>query len=387
MVEGRDVNKGEAILKYGMIGGGSGSFIGDVHRKAAQFDGKAKLVSGCFSRDYDNTLRTGRELNIEEDRPYSDYNKMAEKETDLDFVAIVSPNNTHYGIAKAFMEKGVPVICEKPMTCTLGEAEELAAIAGEKDLVSCITYTYSGYPMVKHARGLISRGEIGKIQMVMAEYPQEWLATPIENTGQKQAEWRTDPKQSGISNCVGDIGTHIENTVSYMTGLKIQSLCAKLDTFVKGRPLDDNAQIMLKYENGASGVYWCSQIAIGYDNGLRIRIFGTKGTIEWAQEDPNYLRVSSLDNPTAILSRGRDELYPQAEKFVRIPSGHPEGYYEAFANIYSSFCQALIKKKGGEYLTEDDLDFPKVEDGVDGVRFITRAVESSKKGAVWIKYL
>jgi predicted dehydrogenase len=240
--------------------------------------------------------------------------------------------------------------------------------------------------MVKQAREMIRRGDIGDIRVVMGEYPQDWLATALEKEGSRQAGWRTDPAQTGISNCVGDIGSHIENTLSYVTGLEIKELCASLDIFVKGRTLDDNASIMLRFANGATGVYWCSQVAIGHENGLSFRVFGTKGSIEWVQENPNYLHVAMLGKPIEIYGRGNGYLTEVAAKTGRIPSGHPEGYYEAFSNLYRNFEAALLKKKAGEKLTDADLDFPNVHAGVHGVRFITRCVESSKKGAVWTKF-
>jgi predicted dehydrogenase len=240
--------------------------------------------------------------------------------------------------------------------------------------------------MVKHMREMIAAGELGAIRFVAAEYPQDWLATPLEKTGQKQAAWRTDPKRAGISNCIGDIGSHIENMVATLTDLEIESLCARLDIFGEGRVLDDNASIMLDYRGGAKGLYWSSQIAVGHDNGLRVRIYGTKASLEWLQEDPNYCTVGSIDKPTARLSRGRDKLYPRAQALSRIPSGHPEGYFEAFANIYSAYISALGKRISGERLTKDDLDFPNLEDGIRGVRYIEKCVESSSKGAVWVRF-
>lgn len=388
MIEGKEGKSNNTVVTYGMVGGGAGAFIGDVHRKAAGFDRKAILVAACFSRDYRNTQATGKDLGLNPDRLYSNFKEMAEKEgsrTDkIDFVSIVTPNYTHYETAKAFLENGINVVCDKPLCFEVKEAEELAELAERKGLLFCVTYTYSGYPMVKQAREMIKRGDIGEIRVVMGEYPQDWLATTIEKDGQKQASWRTDPKQAGISNCVGDIGSHIENTVSYITGLKIQSLCANLDIFGEGRTLDDNAEILVKYTNGATGVYWSSQVAIGYDNGLKVRIFGTKGSIEWEQENPNHLKVAYLGKPVQTLSRGGGYLYPGVSKLVRIPAGHPEGYYEAFANIYSAFTDALLKKKAGKQLTGEVLDFPNVKDGISGVKFINKCVESSKKGAVWV---
>ncbi|MCP4399631.1 MAG: Gfo/Idh/MocA family oxidoreductase [bacterium] len=389
MIEGSTTGKAALTLTYGMVGGGQGAFIGDVHRKAINLDRRSHLAAGCFSRDYQNTLDTGASLGLAEDRLYKSFEEMAEaegkREDKIDFVVIVTPNISHFPIAKAFLEQGIHVVCDKPLTLELEDAEELTQLAKDKDLFFCVTYTYTGYPMVKHAREMVKNGDIGDIRFVNAEYPQEWLATPIEAEGQKQASWRTDPALTGKSCCVGDIGSHVENLAAYITGLKIKSLCARLDTFVEGRVLDDNATIMVEYANGAKGLYWSSQIAIGHDNALKIRIFGTKGTIAWGQEDPNYLHVTHLGKPAEKLSRGRDELHAHAGGYPRIPAGHPEGYFEAFANIYLTFANALLKKKIGETLTENDLDFPTVEAGTDGVKFIGKCVESSQQGAVWLE--
>lgn len=388
MIEGKGVGQGGGVLRYGMVGGGPGAFIGEVHRKAINLDGKAVLVAGCFSRNYANTLARGKELGLDEDRLYRTFEEMAEREAAredrIDFVVIVTPNNTHYAAAKAFLTHGLNVVCDKPLTWTVAEAEELARLAKEKDLLFGVTYTYSGYPMVKHAREMVRRGDLGEIRVVMGEYPQDWLATEVEKTGQRQAAWRTDPKQSGVSNCVGDIGSHIENTVAQITGLKLKSLCANLDVFGKDRVLDDNAEILVKFDNGATGVYWSSQVAIGHDNGLRVRVYGTKGSLEFVQEDPNHLKVAFLGGPVQTLTRGAGYLYPRAAALSRIPTGHPEGYFEALANLYSTYATALAKKKAGEPLTADDLDFPNAEDGLAGVKFINKAVESSKKGGVWV---
>lgn len=376
-------------LSFGMVGGGSGSLIGEVHRKAASFDRKAKLVSGCFSRNYDNTLSTGKKLSLDSGRLYKNFEEMIKneeaREDKIDFVIIVTPNNSHFEIAKAFIEKGINVVCDKPLTLKVEEAEELVKLTKKRDLLCCVTYTYSGYPMVKHAREIIAKGEIGKIRMVMGEYLQEWLATLVEKKEKnKQASWRTDPKYSGKSNCVADIGCHIENIVSYVTGLEIDSLCANLDIFVEGRALDDNAEILVKYTSGARGIYWCSQVAIGHNNGLKIRVLGEKGSIEWQQEKPDYLEVAFHGKPIQILSRGRDNLYPSALRVSRLPGGHPEGLYEAFANIYLNFCDSLLAKKAGKpYQNQKEFDFPIFEDGARGVKFINLCVESSQRGAIW----
>ena len=390
MIEGGNSGASMGRLRYGMVGGGPGAFIGEVHRKAIGLDGNAELVAGCFSKSHDKTLQTGRLLGLDDSRLYRDIETMAERESNredgIDFVVIVTPNAQHFAVAKTFLSRDIDVVCDKPLTFEVAEAEELSALARKKRLLFCVTYTYTGYPAVKQAREMVRRGDIGDIRFVNAEYPQEWLATPVELTGQKQAAWRSDPLQSGKSNCVGDIGSHIENIVSYVTGLKIESLCARLDMLVPGRALDDNASIMLNYKGGSKGLYWTSQVAVGYDNGLKFRIFGSTGSIQWSQENPNYLIVSKLGQPTATLSRGRDGFYPQAQSYSRIPSGHPEGYFEAFANLYKSFIAALTKRKAGDALSESDLDFPGVEDGISGVKFINKCVESSSKGAVWLDF-
>ena len=389
MVAGTQLETTKTLLNYGMVGGGEGAFIGEVHRKCITFDGKAALACGCFSSDPENTFRTGKSLGLDEDRLYGSYEDMAiaegQREDKIDFVVIVTPNFTHYAIAKAFLENGINVVCDKPFTITSEEGKELEEIAEKNGLSICITYTYTGYPTAKQARAMIANGEIGDIRFVKAEYAQDWLATLLEETDHKQAGWRANPEKSGASNCVGDIGSHVENMVSYMTGLRIEKLSARMDILVEGRKLDDNASIMLEYEGGAKGLYWCSQIAVGCDNCLKVRIFGTKGSIEWEQENPNYLRVGSLEQPTQIISRGRDGFYPGAESFSRIPPGHPEGYFEAFANVYKSFIGYLAKKKTGEKISPEDLDFPTVQMGVDGVKFIEKCVESSRDEAAWVK--
>ena len=305
------------------------------------------------------------------------------REDKLDFVSIVAQNNFHYECAKAFLKQGFNVVCEKPLTFEVAQAVELKKLAEDKKLLFCVMYSYSGYPLIKQARKLVSEGMIGDILMVMGEYPQDWLITEIEKEDQKQAAWRTDPKQAGVSNCTGDIGSHIEHMVSYIIGLKIHSLCAKLDIIDEGRKLDTNSSIMLKYSNGATGVYWSSQIAIGNDNGLKVRIYGTKGAIEWSQEEPNVLKVTYAGEPVQLLSRSHSYLYSEAGS--RIPSGHTEGYYEAFANIYSKFADALLMKKEGLELLESDFDFPDVNAGIEGVKFVNSAVKSSEAGAVWVK--
>jgi predicted dehydrogenase len=373
-----------------MIGGGQGAFIGDVHRKSIALDGLAEIAAGCFSRSAENTMATGKALGVAPDRCYKTFEEMAEGEAKrpdkIDFVVIVTPNNAHFAAAKAFLSRGIHVVCDKPLVWEVSQAQELAELAKKNKLLFGVTYSYTGYPAVKQVREMIRKGEIGELRFVNAEYPQEWLATPAEKEGNKQAQWRADPAISGKSNCVGDIGSHIENMVAYMTGLKIKSLCAKLDKIVEGRILDDNASIMVEYEGGAKGLYWSSQIAVGYDNALRVRIFGSKGTIQWSQEIPNYIEIFKIGQPKESWSRGRDGFYPHAQSYSRIPSGHPEGYFEALANIYKTYISALSKLKAGQVPGDADMDFPGVEMGIDGVKFINKCVESSAKGAVWVNF-
>ena len=390
MIEQSADAKAGIRLKYGMVGGGQGAFIGDVHRKSIALDGLAEIAAGCFSRSVENTLASGKALGLSPDRCYKTFEEMADAEAKrpdtIDFVVIVTPNKAHFSAAKAFLSRGIHVVCDKPLTWEVAEARELAGLAQKNNLLFGVTYSYTGYPAVKQIRQMLRAGEIGEIRFVNAEYPQEWLATPAEKGDNKQAKWRTDPNISGKSNCVGDIGSHVENMVSYMTGLKIKSLCARLDKIVEGRVLDDNASIMLEYSGGAKGLYWSSQIAVGYDNALRVRIFGSKGTIQWSQEIPNYIEVFKMGQPNETWSRGRESFYPHAQGYSRIPSGHPEGYFEALGNIYKTYIGALAKLKAGQTPGEADLDFPNAEMGIDGVTFINKCVESSSKGAVWVNY-
>jgi len=377
-------------VTYGMVGGGRGAFIGAVHRKAIAMDGLARLAAGCFSTDYANTRETGAALGLSGDRLYRNYRQMiraeAKRPDPIDFLVIVTPNVSHAPIATLALEHGIHVMCDKPLATTLADAQALGKLARRAKRLFGVTYTYSGYPVVRHMRELVAAGELGEIRFVAAEYPQDWLATPLERTGQKQAAWRMDPKQSGGSNCVGDIGSHIEHLVSHVTGLEIRSLLARLDRFGPGRALDDNASILVEYKGGAKGLYWSSQIAVGHDNGLRLRVYGTKASLAWAQEDPNYCQVAYLGKPTVRLSRGRDPLAPAAAPLSRLPAGHPEGYFEAFANIYAAFIAAIQKLKAGRRLTKADLDFPDVADGIRGVRFVERAVASSRAGAKWVRF-
>jgi predicted dehydrogenase len=387
-IESKDKASIGKRLNYGMVGGGIGAFIGEVHRNAIALNGDCNLAAGVFSSDKDKNIESGTGLGLDKERIYSDYKEMAKREAErkdgIRFVSIVTPNSTHYDIASAFLKKGINVVCEKPLTTTLEDALSLKKLKQENDCLFAVTYTYTGHVMAKEARQIVRRGDIGKIRVVMGEYPQDWLVDTIERQGQKQAAWRTDPKQSGASNCVGDIGSHIENLVSYITGLKIKRLIANLDILGKGRKLDNNAQIILKYDNGASGSYWCSQVAIGYDNALKVRIFGTEGTIEFEQENCNYLKVIKKGNPPQIYSRGCGYMSDKASGFSRIPPGHPEGLHEAFANIYASFTDDMRKKMSGEKVDESNAEYPTLDMGIDGVRFVEKCVESMEKKSTWV---
>lgn len=388
-IEASATQKKSRILNYGMVGGGPGAFIGDVHRRANALEGKCKIVAGSFSDVEWEIHEMGDQLGLDKQRVYLTYQEMAQKEAaredGIDFVSIVTPNFLHYGVAKAFLEKGISVVCEKPLTVDLQQAMELKEIAASNDCLFAVTYTYTGHVMAKEAREVVQSGQIGDIRIVMAEYPQDWLVDTIEKEGQRQAAWRTDPKQAGKSNCVGDIGSHTENMVSFITGLKIKKLVANMDIFGDGRLLDNNAQIIVKYDNGASGSYWCSQVAIGYDNALKVRVFGTKGTVEFDQESCNYLKVTLKGQPTQVYSRGCGYVSEAAAAYSRVPAGHPEGFYEAYANIYSSFADALVKKLSGEKVDEEKAGYPTIDMGIDSVRFVSKCVESMDKGSVWVE--
>jgi len=368
-----------------MVGDGVGAFIGDVHRKAVLTDGFSVFTAGCFSRDYSNNLETGKKLGISEDRLYKNYFEMAEKEgkreDKIDYVIIVTPNSNHYSIARIFLENGIHVACDKPVTITSDESKELKNIVLEKNLLFLVTYSNIGYPMIKQARKMVLNGEIGEIRMVMAEYAQGWIPPKIESANGQKKIWRFDPKTQGKAGVIGDIGCHIENLVSYVTGLSILSICAKLDVFGRGFELDNNASIMVKYENGASGVYWCSQIALGSKNALRLRIFGEKGSIEWEQENPEMLKIAMRGKPLSILFKGDDKT----DVISRLPGGHPEGTYEAFANIYRDFGKALMCKKELRNQKKIYSDFPSIDEGIQGVRFIEKCVESQNLGSKWIE--
>ena len=388
MIEGSTVISSKRQITYAMVGGGPGAFIGDVHRLAIRMDNRARLVSGVFSSNAAKSKEFGVSLGLQPDRLYDNFEHMvkleSEREDKVDFVVIVTPNASHYPIAKACLEHHFHVVCDKPLTLNAEQAIELSELAKKNHLLFCVTYTYTGYPVVKHITQIIKDGTIGDLRFVNAEYPQEWLATRSEDEGNRQAAWRTNPELSGSSNCVGDIGSHIENLVATTTGLKIKRVSARLDCFVENRVLDDNATIMIEYESGAKGLYWSSQIAVGSDNGLRVRIYGSKGSVTWAQEDPDHFILSLLGEPTRLYSRGRDEFVPQSQKYSRLPAGHPEGVFEAFANIYQAFISTLETFLEGGNIVTDNLEFPTVEQGVDGVKFIEACVASSSQDSKWI---
>ena len=374
-----------------MIGGGRGAFIGAVHRIAAIMDGKAELVAGAFSSDAARSKASGADLFLHPSRVYGSYQEMAKAEAKkpaaerLDFVVIVTPNHQHFPPAKLFLESGFNVVLDKPATFNLAEAKLLRTVVKKSRKVLVLTHNYTGNVMVKQARELVQNGTVGPIRKIVVEYPQGWLSTFLEKTGQKQAGWRTDPKRSGAAGCMGDIGTHAENLARYITGLHIESLCADLTTFVKGRKLDDDGNVLVRYQGGAKGVLHSSQISIGDENMLNIRVYGTKAGLEWRQEFPNELVVKFADQPRQIWRRGNGYLSPRVGQFTRIPAGHPEGYLEAFANIYLEAFRAIAAEVEGKRPPKD-LDFPTIDDGVEGMAFIETVVKSSKRGAMWLKF-
>ena len=376
-----------AKLRYGMVGGGPGAFIGDAHRKAISLDGTAELVAGCFSRTPEKTKEQGKALGLDPERCYANYKEMAAaepaREDGIDFVVIVTPNNTHYEIAKAFLEAGIHVACDKPLVTTAEEAEELKRLADEKGLLFMVTYTYTGHVTMKYMRDLVKNGEIGTIRTVMAEYPQGWLYNE-NDWGGKQGEWRCDPAQSGRVNCLGDLGTHVENAVATVTGLKIKRVLAKMDVVVPGRKLDDNDQILVEYEGGATGINWTSQFAIGCDNSLRLRIYGSKGTLLWFQETPEEVTLIREDGIARTIKRGYGAVTPDAAKYGRLPSGHTEGWLEAMGNLYDSFGACVLAKKEDRF-TPDLIDYPTIEEGVAGLKYVEACLKSSENGNVWVE--
>jgi predicted dehydrogenase len=377
-------------LKMGMVGGGSGALIGAVHRAGALVDGEVEFVAGALSSSEEKSLASGRNLGLPDERNYGSWERMLEGELALpeeervDFVSIVTPNHLHYPIARAFAEAGFNVVLDKPMVHTSEQAEDLVHVVEGSGVVFAVTYNYTGYPMVKQARHMVRNGDLGEIRKVIVEYSQGWLATNLEEAGAKQAEWRTDPARSGIAGAMGDIGSHAENLVATITGLEIAEICADLTTFVPGRRLDDDGNLLIRYESGAKGVLIASQVSAGEENDLRVRIYGSEGGLEWRQEEPNHLRFKPAEAPEQVLRRGNDYLCEEAKRASRLPPGHPEAFIEAFANVYVAVATTIRARQGG--FGPDGLDeFPTVYDGARGVHFIEKTVESSRSAEKWLE--
>ena len=371
-------------IRLGIVGGGIGAFVGSIHRIAARLDDRYELLAGALSSEPKRAADSAAELGIDPRRSYASFEQMAKKEGKLkhgiEAVAIVTPNHLHCAVAQAFLEAGIHVICDKPLSSSLEDAEQIEKIVEGSGLIFAITYNYSGYPMVRHAREMVAAGKLGNIRIIQVEYAQDWLATNIEAEGQKQAVWRTDPARAGTGGSIGDIGTHAFHLAEFISGLEAKSLLADLDTFVAGRSLDDNANILLHYSNGAKGMLWSSQVASGQENALRIRLFGDKGGLEWDQEDPNYLQYRPLQETRQILTRGGPGVGEMAARATRIPAGHPEGFLEGFANLYRDIADMIEASRTGKSLT---TLVPDVTDGVKGVRFVEKAVSSNAAGSIW----
>jgi len=385
----------ERKLRMGMVGGGPGAFIGEVHRKAARMDGQIELVAGAFDISPPKSLQMGKELFLNTRRVYSTYQDMINGELSLpqdrriDFVSITTPNNWHFPIARDFLKAGFHIMCEKPMTFIVKEAKELDKIVKKSGKVFGLMHNYTGYPMVKLAKDMVKQGDLGKIRKVIVQYPQGWLATAVEKTGQQQASWRTDPKQSGASGCMGDIGTHAENLAEYVSGLKITEICADLTTFVKDRKLEDDGNCLLKFNNGAKGILHASQISIGHENDLAIWIYGEKASIEWHQENPNYLYFKVINGPVQVWQRGNPYIGAKsaaAARGTRLPFGHPEAFLEAFANNYVNFADTIRASMEGRKPDALALDFPGVREGLRGMLFIDTVVASSQSKSKWTKF-
>lgn len=374
-------------IRLGMVGGGRDAFIGAVHRIAARIDDQYELVAGCFSSSAEKSMASGADLGVDPRRTYASFAEMAAREArrkdGIEAVAIVTPNHMHAPVALQFLRRGIHVICDKPLTATLPEAKRLAKAAEASGVVFALTHNYTGYPMIRQAAAMVRNGDLGDIRVVQVEYAQDWLAEPIEASGQKQADWRTDPARTGAGGATGDIGTHAFNLAAFVTGLELDSLAADLQSFVPGRRVDDNGHVMLRYKGGARGMLWCSQVAAGCENGLRLRIYGTKAGIEWAQEDPNYLWVGPLNQPKYRITRGGAGSGPEAGRMARVPPGHPEGYLEGFANIYAEAARAILARRDGRKV-DPAVTFPGLKEGVEGVAFVDACVRSSKRNGAWV---
>jgi predicted dehydrogenase len=376
-------------LRLGMVGGGPGGFIGAVHRIAARIDDRFELVAAALSSNPGKSREAAHDLHIAPDRAYGSFAEMAAAESKrsdrIDAVSIVTPNHLHFAPAKAFLDAGIHVICDKPLTTTLEDALALAAIVKKSGLIFGLTHNYTGYPIVRQAREMIAAGELGHIRMVQVEYAQDWLTTPLETTGQKQAVWRTDPAQSGPAGSLGDIGTHAYNIACFVSGLRAEQVAADVSIFVPGRRLDDNVQVLLRYEGGVRGMLWASQVAVGNENSLRLRVYGEKAGLEWSQENPNYLRFSQYGKPPMTLTRGGPNATSSAKHASRIPSGHPEGYLEAFAQLYADLAEQIAARQANRPPAKESLLVPTVDDGVAGVQFIAAVLDSSRENAAWVK--
>lgn len=383
-IEGASNTNGRRI-RLGMVGGGRDAFIGAVHRIASRIDDRFELVAGCFSSTSEKSKASGADLGLPDDRVYADFSAMAKREARLksgiEAVAIVTPNHVHYPVAREFLKRGIHVICDKPMTSTLGDAKKLVQAVERSGALFVLTHNYSGYPMVRQARDMVATGELGEIRLVQVEYPQDWLTEPLDI---KQAEWRTDPARSGAGGCIGDIGTHAYNLACFVSGLELEALAADLQAFVPGRQLDDNAHVLLRWKGGARGMLWSSQVAPGNENALQLRVYGSKGGIEWAQEDPNRLWFTPFGEPKRLITRGGSGSGEAAGRVCRIPPGHPEGYLEGFANIYSEAAAAITAHIDGRPVP-DEVVYPDVYDGLKGVRFVNACVRSSARDAAWVK--
>jgi predicted dehydrogenase len=388
-IEGRGDGIHGGRIRLGMVGGGQGAFIGAVHRLAARMDDQYVFVAGALSSDETRAKVSGEELGLAPDRIYSDFREMAKREAKrsdgIEAVSIVTPNHLHFPVSKAFMEAGIHVICDKPLVHTSREAKALIALEKKTGLIFALTHNYSGYPMIRQAREMVQAGALGEIRVVQSEYPQDWLTTKLEDEGHKQAGWRTDPKLTGIGGCVGDIGTHAYQLACFVSGLTLESLSADLSTFVKGRKVDDNVHIMLRFKGGAKGMLWASQVAPGNENGLRLRVYGTKAGLDWTQADPNYLWFTPFGEPKRLITRGGAGSGAAAARVTRVPPGHPEGYLEGFANIYTEVARAIRAKRDGRKSWDKDVQFPGLEDGAKGVAFIEAAVKSSRGNGKWIR--
>jgi len=385
--EGNSGGMADDRIRLGMVGGGQGAFIGAVHRIAARMDDAYELVAGALSSDPERAGASGAELGLDPKRAYADFSEMAKRERRLkdgiEAVSIVTPNHMHFPVAKAFVKAGIHVICDKPLVTRSRDARELARLVEKSGVIFAVTYNYSGYPMVRQAREMVAEGELGAIRVVQVEYPQDWLTESLEKTGQKQAAWRTDPARSGAGGAVGDIGTHAYQLACFVSELEPSELCADLSRFGPGRALDDNVHVLLRFAGGARGMLWASQVAPGNENGLKLRVYGEKGGLEWCQEDPNYLWHTPYAEPKRLITRGGSGSRPVAGRVTRVPPGHPEGYLEGFANIYSEVAKAIRTRRAG-VAPDADVAFPTIADGAAGVALIEAAVKSSEKGARWV---